>query len=129
VVSRVNKRVSVGGDEVFYSGSLPGQVTIRRGIEKRPLAARFDLHKHVSMRFTAGTGFAWGAPADAGSSQLSLALLADALGDDARALQLHQRFNRRVVTILPDRWTITRSRIVAHAEVIEQRTAAGLDEI
>jgi hypothetical protein len=30
-------------------------------------------------------------------------LLADALGNDARALQLHQRFNHRVVTMLPER--------------------------
>jgi hypothetical protein len=37
-----------------------------------------------------------------------------------RAIRLHDRFKRRVVTILPDGWTITRSRIFAYA-MIEQK--------
>ena len=60
-----------------------------------------------------------GEKGDSVSAQLSLALLADALHDDARALKLHHRFNRRVVTLLPARWTITRSRILDYADLIE----------
>ena len=98
--------------EIFYSGEQAGQVTVRDGETKRPLDPRFDLRKHSPA------GFAWG-KGDSVSAQLSLALLADALLDDARALKLHHRFNRRVVTLLPARWTLTRSRILDYAEMIE----------
>jgi hypothetical protein len=100
--------------EIFYSGDQAGQVTVRVGETKRPLDPRFDLRKSSSA------GFAWG-KADSVSAQLSLALLADALANDERALQ---RFNRRVVTMLPARWTITRSRILDYADMIEHPAAA-----
>jgi hypothetical protein len=53
------------------------------------------------------------------AASLSYALLADVLRNDARALQLHNRFDQRVVTILPSRWTLTRSRILAYVNTIE----------
>ena len=102
--------------EVFYSGEQTGRVTVRQGETKRALDPRFDLHKHSP------SGFAWG-EGDAGPAQLALALLADALQSDARALQLHHRFSRRVVSIFPERWTITRSRVLAHANMIEQQVS------
>jgi hypothetical protein len=100
--------------EVFYSGEQHGLVTVRQGETKRPLDPRLDLQKHSP------DSFAWD-KGDAGPAQLALALLADALQSDARALQLHHRFYRRVVTILPDRWTITRSRVLAYVHMIEQQ--------
>jgi len=75
-----------------------------------------------SAAFTRRTG-----KGDSVSAQLSLALLADALHDDARALKLHHRFNRRVVTLLPARWTITRSRILDYADLIEHLAVASED--
>jgi len=101
--------------ERFYSGEPGGQVTVRDdftitdGKPKRSLDHQPD--------------------------QLALALLADALGDDDRALQFHQDFNRRVVSIFPARWTITRSRIIAYVNMIELKqltetaTPAQLAEI
>jgi Family of unknown function (DUF6166) len=103
-----------GHAEVFYCGETAGRVTVRSGKKRRPLDPRFDLRKHSLA------GFAWG-NADAGPAQLSLALLADTLHNDARALKLHHHFSRRVVTIFPERWTITRSRILAHVELIDQQ--------
>jgi Family of unknown function (DUF6166) len=97
--------------EIFYSGEQAERVTVRQGEAKRPLDPRYDLRKH-SQR-----GLAWG---NGDGGQLSLALLADALQNDTRALRLHDRFNRRVVAILPERWTITRSRIVAYVNLMEQ---------
>jgi hypothetical protein len=97
--------------EIFYSGEQDERVTVRQGQAKRPLDPRYDLRQH-SRR-----GFAWG---KGDGEQLSLALLADALENDTRALRLHNHFNRRVVAILPDRWTITRSRIVAYVNLMEQ---------
>jgi Family of unknown function (DUF6166) len=99
--------------ERFYCGEAPRQVIFREGAERLPLEPRFDLRKHSS------TGFGWG-EGDAGSAQqLALALLADALRNDARALNVHQAFSRRVIPLFPARWTISRSRILAYVDRIE----------
>lgn len=100
-------------DERFYSGGGEGQVTVREGTDRRPLDVRADLRNYSTI-------FDWGSDS-LGAAQLSLALLADALGDDARATQLHQDFKSRVVVELPERWTITRSRILAHVKMLELR--------
>jgi hypothetical protein len=97
--------------ERFYSG---GQVTVREDEDERPLDPRLDLHRYA-------TPFAWGMRvAGGGAAQLALALLADSLGDDDRARQHHPQFERRVVSIMPERWTISRARIVAHAAMFER---------
>ena len=54
-----------------------------------PLDPRFDLRRHAD-------GFGWGY-AGSGPAQLSLALLADALGDDERAMRSYQDFKFREV--------------------------------
>ena len=100
--------------EVLYSGQHKGRVIVRESGTRRPLDPRFDLSVHFP------SGFGWG-KSDDGQAQLSLALLADALGDDSRALRLHHAFNTRVIAIFPDRWTITRSRILAHVNMIEHQ--------
>ena len=53
------------------------------------------------------------------TEQLALALFADALGNETRALRLSGRLYQRVVMNLPERWTISRSRILAHIYLIE----------
>ena len=104
--------------ERYYSGDAFGQVSVREGFtaadgsNRAKLRPRHDLHRYPAANFS------WGSDSP-GQLQLSLALLADALGDDERALKFHQDFSRRVVSIFPDRWTITRARIVAHANTIE----------
>lgn len=59
----------------------------------RPLDPRFDLANHSP------TGFAWGY-GGSGPAQLALALLADALADDERALAFYQEFKQRFVAKL-----------------------------
>lgn len=59
----------------------------------RALDPRRDLADH-------STEFEWGYRGS-GPAQLALAILADALGDDARALALHQRFKEAVIAGLP----------------------------
>ena len=107
--------------EIFYAGEPDGRVTVRERDTKRPLDPRFDLCKYSPPGFTWGDG-------KSVSAQLSLALLADALDNDARALRLHHRFNRRVVTMLPARWTMTRSRIVDYADLLGHPAATTFDD-
>lgn len=102
----------ITGVERFYSGGESGTVTFREEDARRPLDPRLDL-ENSSL-----TGFAWG-NVDAGAQQLALALLAEALQDDHRAATLAHEFAHRVISILPARWTITRTRIFQHVEVIE----------
>lgn len=104
--------------EVFYSGDSMSQVTVRESEITHLLDPRFDLCIHSPA------GFDW-TKDDGGSTQLSLALLADALRDDARALKLQHSFRQRVTAILPDRWTISRSRVIAYANMIDYQGLIG----
>jgi Family of unknown function (DUF6166) len=115
--SEVAWRMPFALKERFYSSGLNGWVTVREATDRRPLDIRTDLHDY-------STTVEWGRDS-AGAAQLSLALLADALGSDVRAQLLHQNFKSRVVVDLPERWTITRSRIFAHARMIEKRQLQG----
>ena len=77
--------------------SLAGaQVTI----DGQPLDPRYDL-KRLSP-----TGFEWTYEGN-GPAQLALALLADHLGDDGRALALYDKFMRAVVADLDNSWELT----------------------
>ena len=78
----------------------------------RPLDPRFDLRRHAD-----GLNFGY---AGSGPAQLSLALLADALGDDDRARRNYQDFKRKHVA----RWEGDRFEI--SAEDIRQ-IVAGLE--
>jgi hypothetical protein len=78
-----------------------------------PSIPAFDLRKHLSI------GFAWSGGGDGPARQLALALLADALQNDARASRVHHDFSSRVIPLFPKRWTITRSRIIAYVDRIE----------
>ena len=102
----------VSSGEVFYVGARGEGVMVRGSDRARPLDPRLDLGEE------AATALTWGA--DAAASRLAVALLTDALGDHARALRLRRWFNRRVVAVLPDRWTMTRSRILAYADMADR---------
>jgi hypothetical protein len=74
-------------------------------IELPPLNPRLDLWNHSP------TGFEWGY-GGSGPAQLSLALLANHLGNDDEAMALHQDFKRTIVAGLPHRhWTLTTQQI------------------
>ncbi len=80
---------------------------------ERALSPRLDLWNHSP------TGFEWGY-GGSGPAQLSLALLADALGDDEKAVQLHQPFKWAVVGSLPRlTWTLTDQEIQDLAARVE----------
>jgi hypothetical protein len=83
----------------LYEGgrSLAGAVVTVDGV---PLDPRFDIG-----RFSP-TGFEWTYEGD-GPRQLALALLADHLGDPARALALSDWFMHEVVAVLDNAWQLT----------------------
>jgi hypothetical protein len=95
--------------KIYVGGrSLAGaQVTV----DGRPLDPRFDL-KRLSP-----TGFEWTYEGN-GPAQLALALLADHLGDDARALALYELFMRAVVAELDNSWELTSAEIEAALKAI-----------
>ena len=81
--------------------SLDGAVvTVAEGSRTWRLDPRYDLKRLTS------TGFEW-TYAGAGPAQLALALLADHLGDDARALALYRNFMRAVVAELDNSWELS----------------------
>jgi hypothetical protein len=75
-------------------------------VDGRPLDPRFDLKRFSAM------GFEWTYVGD-GPRQLALALLADHLGDDAKALALTEAFMRDVVSVLDNAWRLTGDEIDA----------------
>ncbi len=87
-----------------YEGTREGyacEVTVNG----RPLNPRLDLWNHSP------TGFEWGY-GGSGPAQLALALLADHLRDDDRAVSLHQDFKRLIVSNLQyDGWKLTSNQI------------------
>ena len=75
----------------FRSDSV-GEATV--SVNGSPLDPRCDLYNHSPC------GFQWGY-AGSGPAQLALALCADVLGDDARALRVYQDFKMLVIAPLP----------------------------
>lgn len=82
-----------------YSGSrtIDG---IKVTVDGEPLNERYDI-----QRFT-NSGFEWTYEGDA-PHQLALALLADHLGDDSRALELSEGFMKAKISDLDNDWTLT----------------------
>jgi uncharacterized protein (DUF2249 family) len=85
--------------------------------KRHVLRLRLDLDNHSP------TGFNWGY-LGSGPAQLALALLADVLNNDVRALKLHQEFKRRAIApIQDDEWRLTPQQIIDHANAIEEEIA------
>lgn len=93
----------------IYSGRGSGVIVRENGTTKS-LSPRVDGGENQS-------GFTWGS-AGASGKRLALALLADALENDQRASALAEVFSARVISILPDRWTMTRARVLAYADLL-----------
>ncbi|MBI3514677.1 MAG: hypothetical protein HY060_11530 [Proteobacteria bacterium] len=83
----------------IYEGgrSLDGAVVT---VDGKRLAPRLDLKK------LSPAGFEW-TYEGAGPAQLALALLADHLGDDTKALALYEAFMKAVIAVLDNAWRLT----------------------
>ncbi len=69
-------------------------------VDDQPLNERRDL------KTLCEDGFEWSFEGPA-SAQLALAILADHLNDDARALRLHDSFMREIVANFANEWQLT----------------------
>ncbi len=69
-------------------------------VDGAPLDERYDIQAFTSM------GFEWTYEGKE-PQQLALALLADHLGDDPKALDLSQAFTKKVVANLDNDWQLT----------------------
>lgn len=83
-------------------------------VNGKPLPPRLDLRNHSP------TGFGW-SYGGSGPSQLALAILADFLQDDLKALAIYQPFKWRIVAQLPqgEPWMLTGAQILGAVEVLE----------
>jgi hypothetical protein len=107
-----------------YEGtrSVDGRALVRviqPGHKARKLSPRFDLFNHSP------SGFEWGY-GGSGPAQLALAILADALGDDERAVRLHQQFKFAVIARLATdlSWSLSINAVldfVARTELPERK--------
>jgi hypothetical protein len=100
--------------KVYEGGrSLAGAVVT---VDGHKLDPRFDL-KRLSP-----AGFEW-TYEGAGPAQLALALLADHLVDDQKALRLHEPFMRAVIADLDNSWRLTSADIDEALARLEGRAA------
>ena len=88
-------------------------------VDGKPLAPRLDLRNHSP------TGFAWGY-GGSGPSQLALAILADFLQDDRRALVLYQPYKWRVIAQLDknEPWHLSGAQVRDVVDVLEDEIKA-----
>ena len=75
------------------------------------------LDERSELRRFSENGFEWTYEGSA-SRQLALAILADHLGDDARALELCEVFMREVVAYFDNTWEMTSADVDAAIEAI-----------
>ena len=84
--------------KVYEGGrSLEGSTVT---VDGKPLDPRFDLKRYCEA------GFEWTYEGD-GPRQLALALLADHFGDDAKAIEAHEKFVAEIIANLDNSWRLT----------------------
>ena len=99
-------------------------VTRQERSENPDVDTRQALPLRLDLADYSPTGFEWGY-GGSGPAQLALALLADALGNEAEALELQQAFKWEVVAALPEaQWQLSEHDV---QEAARRLTAAAKD--
>ena len=81
-------------------------------VDGRPLAEHYEVKRFTNF------GFEWTYEGDS-PRQLALAILADYLGDNARAIRLSEPFMKQVVANLDNDWQLTGTAVDAAVRSIE----------
>ncbi len=113
-------------DRISYRGVREsGAARVDRLVQRQSQdsAGGAALNPRLNLRRHSPTGFEWGY-GGSGPAQLALALLADCLADDRRALALYQGFKDAVVARLPhEGWMLEQTEIEAALAKLEQAAA------
>jgi hypothetical protein len=81
-------------------------------VDGQPLSEHYEVKRFTTF------GFEWTYEGDS-PRQLALAILADFLGDDARAIRLSEPFMKDIVANLDNDWQLTGAEIEAAVREIE----------
>lgn len=105
-----------------FGGPLTWSLLVEQGGVRQHVALRLDLCNHSP------DGVAWGYPGS-GPAQCALALLADLLQDDRRALRLYQRFKVDYISRFErsDNWALSDSEVLRWAAAVEGEMAQRRD--
>jgi hypothetical protein len=82
-------------------------------VDGRPLSEHYEVKRFTKF------GFEWTYEGDS-PRQLALAILADYLGDNARAIRLSEPFMTRIVANLGNDWRLTGAEIDVAVQSIEK---------
>jgi hypothetical protein len=82
-------------------------------VDGRPLSEHYEVKRFTKF------GFEWTYEGDS-PRQLALAILADYLGDNARAIRLSEPFMTRIVANLGNDWRLTGAEINVAVQSIEK---------
>ncbi len=87
-------------------------------VNEKTLDPRLDLWNHSPTGFECGY-------VGSGPAQLALAILADHLGDDKKAVALHQQFKWALIANLPRErgWRLTESNVAKVVQAILKKEA------
>lgn len=103
-------RLNAGNEQIDIVDVGPGGM----------IAASMALNPRYDLRNHSPDGLSWGYHGS-GPAQAALAILCDALHDDARALQLYQSFKSRVLAALPmdEEWQMTHDQVLQRVRQLE----------
>jgi hypothetical protein len=107
------------GDLKHYVGERTSQGCTVEVIDSSNPHGGYELPPRFDLRNHSPDGFNW-AYAGSGPAQLALALLADALGNDEKALQYYQSFKFKAIARLPEhRWELSQEDICQTVRQLE----------
>ena len=86
---------------------------LRVTVDGKPLGEHYDVKQFTTY------GFEWSYEGES-PQQLALAILADYLGDNARAIRLSEPFMKQVVANLDNDWTLKSGEIDSALKSIEK---------
>ena len=85
-------------------------------VDGRPLPERYEVKRFTTF------GFEWTYEGDS-PRQLALAILADYLGDNARAIRLAEPFMKQTVANFDNDWELNGAEVEAAVRTLEARPA------
>lgn len=106
ISTATNRHPATISTDVIYTGKRT-----RTGVSVKANGEKLSPRQSLKIVNHSPSGFEWGY-CGSGPSQLALALLLDATGDQSQALNFYQRFKADHVSSWGDVWEISRAKIL-----------------